>query len=185
MFVTFVRHMETDWNKEKRFTAQAFPFRLNAQGIAQAERMASLLESIGFTSIFCSHQIRAIETAIIIAAKQDQVTRFTIDPRLREVSVGSLMGLHQADVIRPEFRTDHPQFDFREVGGERKDDVIARQREFLEEILLDHRDHDEALVVGHGTALRALFEHLSINEKLTREKFVRVDLQKMLSVKIP
>jgi uncharacterized cofD-like protein len=177
MFVTLVRHMEVDWNTEKRFTAQALHLKLNLNGIAEAERMAQRLKNIRFRRIFCSDQLRALATATIIAERQVDMVLPVTDPRLREVNVGSLVGTRQSEVTRPEFRTRHPQFDYREIGGENRTEVIARQRAFLDEIKTTD-DGGENLIVGHGTALRALLEDLGITEKLTRENFIRFEYQK-------
>jgi broad specificity phosphatase PhoE len=52
---------------------------------------------------------------------------------------------------------------------------MDRLGSFLEEARITHGD-GENLVVGHGTALRLLLQHLGVNEKLTRKNFVRVEL---------
>ena len=174
MFVTFVRHMEVDWNREKRFTAQAMDLELSLQGITEAERMAERLKNVRFRRIFSSDQRRALLTAIIIAERQENLVLPVTHWRLREVNVGSLVGMHQSEVTRPEFQTKHPAFDYREVGGEFRPHVIARHRAFLDGIRTTD-DGGENLVVGHGTALRILLEDLGITEKLTRENFIRVE----------
>jgi len=175
MNLTFVRHMETDWNAEGRFTSQAFHLRLNATGIAQAEAMAARLERIPFEIAYSSDQIRAVETAAIIAARHPQIKALITDPRLRETNTGSCVGTFAADVANPLFRTRHPAFDYRPIGGECRADVIARQKSFLAD-LKNNRCADECLIVGHGTALRVLFEDMGITETLTRDNFIRIEI---------
>lgn len=170
--------METDWNIDNRFTAQVFHIRLNSTGIAEAERMADRLKDARFSAVFCSDQIRAIETAIIIACRHEEAGYIVTDQRLREVNVGSLMGKRQADVIiaSPFLRTRNPMFDFRPVGGECRADVISRLCAFLGQVKADYHDTGEVLVVGHGTALRILLEDYHVPEVLTRENFIRVEI---------
>ena len=169
--ITLVRHMETDWNIEARFTAQAFHIRLNSTGITQAERMADRLEKVPFWAVFCSDQIRAIETAIIIASRHEDITKFVTDPRLREVNVGTLVGKHTSFANRAKFSTHHPRFNFRSIGGESRSEVIARQLAIMKDIGISEVNK-EVLVVGHGSALRVLLEDLEISEILTRENFI-------------
>ncbi|MEK7151170.1 MAG: histidine phosphatase family protein [Patescibacteria group bacterium] len=172
--ITVVRHMETDWNAEKRFTAQAFHIRLNQAGIAEAERMADRLIKVPFRAVFCSDQIRAIETAVIIIARCERTmnrVRFVTDPRLREVHVGSLVGMPQSDASQPEFSTRHPNFDYSSIGGETKREVVLRHREIMAEIKARWGNW-EVLVVGHGTALRVYLEDIGVTEILTRENYI-------------
>ncbi len=176
MFFTFVQHMETDRNAEGRFTAQVFHIRLNSTGIAEAERMADCLQDSRFTAIFCSDQIRAIETAVIIACRHEEAGYIVTDQRLREVNVGKLVGVRQAEVAEPLYKTRHPNFDFRPAGGESKSDVIGRLCAFIGQVKADYYNTGEVLIVGHGTALRVLLEHFRVPEVLTRKNFVRVQI---------
>jgi len=166
-----VRHMETDWNAEKRFTAQVFHIRLNQAGVAEAERMACNLIKVPFQAVYCSDQIRAIETAVIIAARHQGIKKFELDPRLREVNVGSLVGLPQSSACRPEFSTRHPNFDYSSIGGETRREVILRHLAIVAEIDAAWGG-EEVLIVGHGTALRVYLEEIGITEILTRENYI-------------
>jgi broad specificity phosphatase PhoE len=165
--------METDWNTEGRFTSQAFHLRLNATGIAQAEAIARQLAHVPFEIVYTSDQLRAVETAIIIATPHPNIKAFMTDARLRETNTGSCVGIIASEITEPIFQTRHPAFDYRPIGGECRNDVIARQKAFLAEV--KNGCAQKCLVVGHGTALRVLFEDLGITEKLTRENYVRVE----------
>jgi 2,3-bisphosphoglycerate-dependent phosphoglycerate mutase len=175
MVLTFVRHMETDWNAEGRYTSQAFHIRLNATGIAQAETMAARLVHIPFELVYSSDQIRAIETAVIIASRHRNIKGFVTDPRLRETNTGTCVGKKSSEVGEPIFQTRHPTFDYRSIGGECRDDVIARQKSFLAGVA-SLGSVEECLIVGHGTALRVLFEAMGLTEVLTRENFIRLKI---------
>ena len=174
MAIRLVCHMETDWNAEGRFTAQAFHIRLNRAGIAEAERMADRLVKIPFRAVFCSDQTPAVETAIIIISQHERTmdrVRFVADSRLREVNVGCLVGTPMSNVTRPEFSTRHPNFDYSSIGGETRREVVLRLREIMAEIKAEW-GNKEVLVVGHGTALRAYLEDIGITEELTRENYI-------------
>ena len=175
MNLTFVRHMEVDWNAEGRFTSQAFHLRLNATGIAQAEIMATRLEKIPFEIVYSSDQLRAVETAIVIAARHPNLKALITDRRLRETNTGTCVGTIATNVTNPLFQTRHPAFDYRSIGGECRADVIARQKSFLADLKSSNGIH-ECLIVGHGTALRVLFEDLGVAEKLTRDNFIRIEI---------
>ena len=166
-----VRHMETDWNADGLFTAQVFHIRLNSVGVYQAEVMADQLLNIPFRVVYSSDQIRAIETAVIVATRHQGIKRFVADPRLREVNVGSLVGMPLSPVDRPEFSTRHPDFDYSSIGGETKREVILRHREVFTEIEAAW-GNAEILVVGHGMALRVYLESIGITETLTRENYI-------------
>lgn len=170
--IWLIPHMETDWNAEGRFTAQAFHIRLNEAGIAQAERMADQLIRIELQTVYCSDQIRGIETAIIIASLHTYVNKFVTDPRLREVNVGSLVGKFRSSVGKnSEFSTRHPNFDYTSIGGENKQQVIARYGATIKDIRAKN-DHEDSLVVGHGTAIRVYLESIGITKTLTRENYI-------------
>jgi broad specificity phosphatase PhoE len=53
--------------------------------------------------------------------------------------------------------------------------VIARQKSFLAS-LRQNNDASERLIVGHGTALRVLFEDMGITQVLTRDNFIRIEI---------
>ncbi len=173
MHLTLVQHMETDWNAQGLFTSQAFHIRLNPTGIAQAEQMATFLESEPFEMIVSSDQVRALETAVIIATRHPNLQGIETDRRLREARVGYLVGTKITDVTEPLFRTRHPQFDFRPVGGEHRAGVIARVREAFDDV--KGTGVQEVLAVGHGTAFRILLEDLGVTEIMSRSHAVRIE----------
>jgi broad specificity phosphatase PhoE len=62
----FVRHGQTDWNRENRYRGRA-DIPLNATGIEQAVRAASALAGVPFTAIYASPLRRTTLTAELIA----------------------------------------------------------------------------------------------------------------------
>jgi len=62
----FVRHGQTDWNRENRYRGHA-DIPLNAAGLAQAERVASTLAAVTVDAIYASPLQRTLVTAELIA----------------------------------------------------------------------------------------------------------------------
>ena len=115
----FIRHGETDWNRQQRFQGQ-IDVPLNAAGRAQAQRLAQRLQADKHDAFFTSDLQRARETAAPLAAA------WGLAPvplaGLREQSFGVLEGL---DV--PTIKQRHPDLwrhwlehrsDFALPGGE-------------------------------------------------------------------
>lgn len=63
----FVRHGQTDWNREQRFRGLV-DLPLNETGIAQARRVAQRLQGLPIAAIYTSSLARTMKTAEIIAA---------------------------------------------------------------------------------------------------------------------
>lgn len=86
----FIRHGETDWNRQQRFQGQV-DVPLNAAGHAQAQRLGARLAGERCDALFTSDLIRARETAAPMAAA------WAMQPvpvaGLREQSFGVLEGL--------------------------------------------------------------------------------------------
>ncbi len=115
----FIRHGETDWNRQQRFQGQ-IDVPLNATGRAQAARLAQRLAGEDAGVLVCSDLLRARETAAPIAAAWG--VQPTFDAALREQSFGIVDGL---DV--PTIKTRHADLwalwleqraDFQLPGGE-------------------------------------------------------------------
>ncbi len=86
----FIRHGETDWNRQQRFQGQ-LDVPLNALGLTQAQRLAERLAADPHDALFSSDLQRAQQTAAPLAARW-QVTP-TLLSGLREQRFGMLEGL--------------------------------------------------------------------------------------------
>ena len=115
----FIRHGETDWNRQQRFQGQ-IDVPLNATGERQAARLAQRLAAENHDQLFSSDLQRARQTAAPLAAAWQMPV---VDVAgLREQSFGVLEGL---DV--PTIQARHPDLwrlwlqqdaDFAPPGGE-------------------------------------------------------------------
>lgn len=154
----FIRHGETDWNRQQRFQGQ-IDVPLNAAGALQAARLAERLAADPHDAFFTSDLQRARQTAAPLAAAWG---RPTVDlPGLREQHFGVLEGL---DV--PTIKARHPDLwarwlehegDFALPGGE-------SLRQFHRRVL----DTVRALAEAHAGARLALMTHGGVLDMLWR-----------------
>ncbi len=144
----YLRHGETDWNKERRMQG-ATDVRLNAAGITQAHRAKEALRGCPIETICCSPLSRAHDTALIV----NEVLRapIVVIDDLRECSFGSLEG---------EVRGNW--YDAWRSGMEMPEgvDVYA---EFIERALVAVNEslsnEGPVLIVGHGGVYWTIQEH--------------------------
>ncbi|MCA0297305.1 MAG: histidine phosphatase family protein [Actinobacteria bacterium] len=153
--VILLRHGVTDWNDGGRFQGHA-DVPLNQTGRDQAAAAATSLAGTGITRVFASDLSRAGETAGIVASGVGLDVQ--VDPRLREVDVGSWsgMGMEEVGRLEPDFWPALREGrDFRR-SPEGESATEAGQRVAL--ALLDHAevagDDEVVLAVGHGLSLR-------------------------------
>jgi probable phosphoglycerate mutase len=148
-----VRHGETDWNSERRWQGHA-DRPLNERGREQARVLAEELAARPVDAIYASDLRRARETAEILAARLGQVVR--VDPRLREVDVGSWSGLAHGEIEASDpagFRR------WREggkgwEGGESYEQMGERVVAAVLALAAEHPG-ETLVVVTHGGSIRA------------------------------
>ncbi len=154
--LVLVRHGQTNWNREGRYQGQADP-PLNEAGRQQARALAAQLAGRSFEAIYSSDLQRARETAGILA--QTFRLSISLDPRLREVSLGEWEGQlgHDIAAAYPEAweeRRRDPVY-ARPPGGETVAEVAARVWAATDDIARSH-PHSSVLIVSHGLALATL-----------------------------
>lgn len=155
--IYFLRHGETDWNRERRIQGQ-IDIALNARGREQARKMAAKLAEVmpapdGF-HLYSSPLQRARQTmAAVLAAYGLPETEVTHDARLKELSFGEVEGRPWSDVhalgVAPEVKPE-AYHDWRPAGGESYADGRDRVGEWLESL------HQPVIVVAHGGISRIL-----------------------------
>lgn len=153
--VLLARHGQTDANASMVFQGQGGG-PLNAEGRAQADRLAARLVGKGVSVVVSSDLERAVQTAGIVAARLDLAP--SQDPALREIDVGAWSGcsLDEVKVRFPEeYARWHAGDDLRRGGGETYAELARRMREVVVRIAESNAGRT-VLVVSHGAALRAL-----------------------------
>jgi probable phosphoglycerate mutase len=166
--LVLTRHGLTPRSDPEQHLGQRIDIELSPAGQAQAVALAVRLDHVRFERIYTSPLVRARETAAIIAQRSPGTPPIEADPRLREMDYGHWEGL------------TYPQIDARDLaerkaweadpatiacpGGESGNDVAARVRSFLADLL---RAHDEAPLADPATERPVLaVAHSSLNRIL-------------------
>ncbi|MBM3120769.1 MAG: histidine phosphatase family protein [Chloroflexi bacterium] len=148
-----VRHGATDWNRDGRYQGQADP-PLNAEGRAQAARLADALAARPIEAVYSSDLQRARHTAEVIAGVHGLAVH--LDQRLREVNQGAWEGMLVADIAAgypAEWRAlQEDPLNARAPGGESAAEVAERAMASLREIAGRH-PLGPVIVVSHGLTL--------------------------------
>jgi len=163
--LALVRHGESLWNKENRFTGW-IDIDLSGKGVDEAHSAAKKLEKIKFGAAYTSALCRAQHTLGIMLEDMGQAgIRVMSDEALNERMYGDLQGKNK-DEMRKEFGAGQVQvwrrsFDVRPPNGESLKDTCERVlpyfRSRIEKDLLEGRN---VLVVAHGNSLRAIVKHI-------------------------
>jgi len=150
------RHGQTDWNVTSRFQGQA-DIPLNPTGRAQARAAASVLAALEPSALWASDLGRTRDTAAALTA----VTGLTaqLDPRLREIHVGSWEGLQGAQLSASDPQAyaalRRGEDVRRSATGETVSEVGERVARALTEIAEVAADDATVVVTTHGLAGRA------------------------------
>jgi 2,3-bisphosphoglycerate-dependent phosphoglycerate mutase len=185
-----VRHGQSQWNLENRFTGW-WDVDLTAKGEEEARAAGALLKAKGMlpTLAFTSFQTRAIKTLHLALETAGRLwIPETKDWRLNERHYGGLTGLDKAEtaakhgdeqvkIWRRSFDTPPPvledgsEFDLKAddryagiaiPSTESLKDTIARVLPYYEAAIAPALKAGEVvLVAAHGNSLRALVKHLS------------------------
>jgi 2,3-bisphosphoglycerate-dependent phosphoglycerate mutase len=185
-----VRHGESVWNKENRFTGW-IDVDLSETGVREAKNAGKLLKDYKFDKIYISHLIRSIHTLkYILEANNDKRTRIIYhedDLQIKgwehhtgnseeELSIfqskaiaeryyGDLQGLNKAETAT-KFGVEQVQlwrrsFDVPPPNGESLKDTLARVLPYWEKnIKKDLQEGKTVLIVAHGNSLRAIVKYL-------------------------
>ena len=152
----FVRHGETDWNKDQRYQGQA-DVPLNDTGRIQAARngviLKTLMPDIANADFVSSPLSRAIETMEILRRNLGfDPKSYRLEPKLLEVHYGHWEG-HLASELPdtdPEGVTgkNADAFGWRPIGGESYADLMVRISAWLQSVERD------TVAISHGGVSR-------------------------------
>lgn len=163
MKIYIVRHGETIWNKSKLLQGSR-DIQLSEKGRDAAIERGKQLREVGFDVIYSSPLSRAYETACLIRGDKD--TKIIKDDRLREINFGVNEGKSaielQKDKSNPFCKFfDEPQNYKAPQNGESLEEVCARTKEFMEQIIEPQKDKlDNVLIAGHGAMNKAIMCHV-------------------------
>lgn len=144
MTLAFIRHGQTDWNREDKLQGSS-DIPLNAEGRGQAHQAAGILADGSWQVVVSSPLTRARETARIIASDLGLELGPSY-PALVERDYGPLEGQSSSETIARWPNRDYP-------GAESLDSVVSRGLAGLAKVADDFRDTD-VVIVAHGTIIR-------------------------------
>ena len=189
-FLILVRHGQSVWNLEKRFTGWV-DVDLTKKGESEAEKAGQLikLEKININHYFSSLQLRANNTLKIIQKVLNDEKSFTKSWQLNERHYGSLTGLNKIEMSKKlgedkviEFRRswdvkpdplskDSPNHPlnietYKELSKEEipdtesLKDTYVRVIEYYEKEIKNKLIKENVLISAHGNSIRALCKYL-------------------------
>lgn len=167
--IYYVRHGETDWNKENRIQGHV-EIPLNENGIREAEEAHEKLKEIPIDLIYSSPLKRAYQTALILRGDRD-IPIYT-DDRIKEMYYGEMEGHYRTEVG---YTSQYGCFFKRYPGGEGYLDVAQRVYNFFD-FLREKYDGkvNSILVVAHGGMSRAVNSYF---EDMTNEEYAHFSLK--------
>lgn len=176
--LVLLRHGESQWNLENRFTGWV-DVPLSAKGITEAESAGEKLKGYVFDRAFTSVLQRAIRTLDIVLEATGQTSiPVTQNQALNERHYGDLQGLNKAETAQKfgeaQVKIWRRSFDIQPPNGESLKDTLARVLPYWESAIAPHVMKGERLIIAaHGNSLRSLVMHL---DNLTREQVLELNI---------
>ena len=176
--LVLVRHGESQWNKENRFTGW-IDVALTEQGRREAHQAAQHLRGIRFDKAYTSVLQRATETLDIMLRQLGQTDMpIERDAALNERHYGDLQGLNKAETGEKfgaeQVHIWRRSYDVAPPGGESLQDTAARTLPYFEsKVLPDLKAGRNILISAHGNSLRSIVMHL---DRLTKEEVMALNI---------
>ncbi|MBM4123204.1 MAG: 2,3-bisphosphoglycerate-dependent phosphoglycerate mutase [Nitrospira sp.] len=176
--LVLLRHGESQWNLENRFTGWV-DVPLSPKGEQEAREAGQKLKAFRFDRAYTSVLKRAIDTLQIVLEVIGQ-TDIPIekDQALNERLYGDLQGLNKAETAQKygdqQVKIWRRSYDIRPPGGESLKDTAERVLPYYEKHIRPHVLAGRTILVSaHGNSLRALVMHL---DGLTREEVLELNI---------
>jgi 2,3-bisphosphoglycerate-dependent phosphoglycerate mutase len=176
--LVLVRHGQSTWNLENRFTGET-DIPLTIQGREEARAAGVKLRDIPFSHAFTSMLQRAIDTlSIILETARQQQLPVTRNRALNERNYGRLQGLDKTEVAKQygqeQVNSWRRSYVARPPDGESLADTAARVIPYYQTAVAPLLEKQEnILVVAHGNSLRSLVMYL---EGISEHDIAEVDL---------
>ena len=203
MYLVLIRHGESVWNKENRFTGWT-DVDLSEKGIIEAREAGEKLaaSNIDFKVAYTSILKRSKNTYKYISEYLNNKPIVIEDYRLNERHYGALQGLNkdemrkkygeeQVHIWRRSFDVRPPELDINDERFPGNDplysnipsnklpkceslkDTLMRVREFWQEQIVNKEHNENILIVAHGNSLRALIKDL---ENISDQDIVNLEI---------
>lgn len=161
MEIVFIRHGQTDVNKDNRLQGALIDAELNDAGRDYARKAAENFDENKFDVVYSSPMKRAVETAKIFTKGKKDIN---LDKRLLEFDFGEWDGMRMEeigekypDIIDPWGKITHDYIKYSKTG-ESYEAFEKRCSEFLDEMYKKYPDKN-VLVVAHGRLIRMMAAH--------------------------
>ncbi|XP_054609811.1 fructose-2,6-bisphosphatase TIGAR B isoform X1 [Dunckerocampus dactyliophorus] len=186
--LTFIRHGETQYNKDKLLQGQGVDTPLSDTGVRQAEAVGRYLADVPLSEAYASNLQRAVQTAELILANNtcSSGVELLLEPLLAERGFGVAEGRPKEELKNMANAAGQSCRDFTPPGGETLEQVKLRFQKFLTLIFAKMQEvqgwgsptaaSDDApsgpaeegmrgssahvLVVSHGAYIRVAVRHL-------------------------
>jgi 2,3-bisphosphoglycerate-dependent phosphoglycerate mutase len=173
-----LRHGESQWNLENRFTGWV-DVPLSPRGIQEAKDAGVKLRSFTFDRAYTSVLARANETLrLVLEAIGQTAIPIEKDKALNERMYGELQGLNKDETVKKygeaQVKIWRRSYDVPPPGGESLKDTAERVLPYYEQTIKPYLlKGDTILVAAHGNSLRALIMEL---EQLSREQVLELNI---------
>ena len=179
-FLVLVRHGESQWNLENRFTGWV-DVPLSEKGTAEAKAAGERLKKLGlrFERAYTSDLQRAQATlGHILRTLGQEGIPIEKDQALNERHYGELQGLNKAETAQKfgdeQVKIWRRSYDVAPPGGESLKDTAARTLPyFRSKVLADVKAGKNVIVAAHGNSLRSIVMEL---DRLTKEQVLELNL---------
>ena len=176
--LALIRHGESQWNLENRFTGWV-DVPLSPKGEQEANKAGELLRGIPFQIAYTSDLQRAQKTLEIMLGVLGQTSLpIKKDQALNERHYGDLQGLNKTETAKKfgdeQVKIWRRSYDVAPPNGESLKDPAARTLPYFEKhILGDLRSGKNVIVSAHGNSLRSIVMDL---DHLTKEEVLELNL---------
>jgi 2,3-bisphosphoglycerate-dependent phosphoglycerate mutase len=173
-----LRHGESQWNLENRFTGWV-DVQLSPKGEQEAKKAGELLKDYPIDFLFTSVLTRAKETArIALETRGKGDVPVERDQALNERHYGDLQGLNKAETAvqygEEQVHIWRRSYDVPPPNGESLKDTRARTIPYFEEKILPLvKSGKNVLVTAHGNSLRSIVMYL---DNLTKEQVLELNI---------
>ena len=176
--LVLVRHGESQWNLENRFTGWV-DVPLTEKGLEEAHRAGEKIKGIKFDKAYTSLLSRAQETLkIILQVIGQEKLEIEKDQALNERHYGDLQGLNKAETAKKygdeQVHIWRRSYDVAPPKGESLKDTAARTLPYFEKkIIPDLKAGKNILIAAHGNSLRSIVMDL---DQMTKEEVLKLNL---------
>ena len=178
VLLILLRHGESQWNLENRFTGWE-DVGLSEKGKREAEEAGKKLSGFPIDKGYTSVLKRAIDTLdIALKAAGKTGIPITRDQALNERHYGDLQGLNKAETAKKygdqQVLIWRRSYDIAPPGGESLKDTAARALPFFKGVIVqDLEAGKNVIVAAHGNSLRAIVMDL---DQLTKEQVLELNI---------